>query len=173
MGLEFDTEKSDDLETLRQRLAEAAAWFEVASRIPDSGFPRSDDFHPRHLEDDRKRAVRWVANDRRRALPRSGERMSDRIEGRLLSFAPDETLSDGAAESVSQGFFNVENEPPWDLWLGWVVEKSDRPREYLVCWVPSNFVQAAADGIEVNPEVCIDWLPELEQALGLEPSASS
>jgi hypothetical protein len=98
--------------------------------------------------------------------------MTGRIEGRLLSFAPDETLSDGAAEAVSQGFFNVENEPPWDLWLGYVVELGERRWGYVVCWIPPTFVQAAADGIDVNPEVCIDWLPELEQELGLGPTSS-
>jgi hypothetical protein len=52
MGLDFDTEKGDDLETLRERLAEAAAWFEVASQLPESGFPRTADLHPPHPRPD-------------------------------------------------------------------------------------------------------------------------
>jgi hypothetical protein len=178
MGLQFDTEKGDDLETIRKRLAEAAAWFDVASRLPDSGFPRSAECHPRHFEDNRKRTVLSVASDRRWALKQSGDAFNRPIEGRLLLYAPDENLSDGAAESASQGFFTMENEPPWDLWLGWVVDLSyfastteismrTRAREYLVFWIPPAFVQAADDGIDVNPEACIEWLPELEHALGL------
>jgi hypothetical protein len=77
---------------------------------------------------------------------------------------------DGASESVTNGFFNIEDEPPWDLWLGWIVEKSDRPREYLVCWIPPSLMPTAQDGVDVNPVACIDWLEELEQTLGLGPT---
>jgi hypothetical protein len=89
-----------------------------------------------------------------------------------LRYAPDETVSDGASEEVTHGFFNIEEEPPWDLWLGWVVEKSGWPWGYLVCWIPPTFVETVQDGIDVNPVDCIGWLPELEQALGLGPSPS-
>ena len=59
----------------------------------------------------------------------------------------------------------MEDEPPWDLWLGWMVEKSGR--EYLVSWIPPVLVQTVENGIDVNPVECIFWLPELEQALDL------
>jgi hypothetical protein len=172
VGLEFDTKQGDDLDTIRRRLAEAVAWFHVASETTDSSFPRSHTLHPSHFAADPKWVVRDVA-DRRGWFAKDHVTTGSRVEGRLLSFAPDETLSDGAAETVSKGFFDVDNEPPWDLWLGYVVEKSSRPREYVVCWVPPAFLQAAEDGIEVNPEVCIDWLPELERELGLGPNPSA
>ena len=167
MEIELNTEKGDDLETIRERLAEAVAWFEIAARLPDSGFPRSTDLHPRHLDTDRRHVVWWVARDRRTALKGDRGTTGGRIEGRLLGYAPDETVHDGASESVTAGFFNIEDEPPWDLWLAWVVEKNDRPRENLVCWIPPSLVKTADDGIEVNPVACIDWLPQLEQELGL------
>jgi hypothetical protein len=61
MAIEFDTEKGDNLEMLRERLSGAAAWFEIATRLHDSGFPRSHDLHPSHFYYNRKSLVRDVA----------------------------------------------------------------------------------------------------------------
>jgi hypothetical protein len=167
MGLEFDTEKGDDLETIRQRLTEAAVWFEIAEQRPKSGFPRSVELHPSHFYYSRKSLVRDVAYLRSRALKEYTLTASGRAEGRLLCYAPDETVDDGASEAVTNGFVDIRDEPPWDLWLGYVVETGDRAREYLVCWIPPVFVETVELGIEVNPVACIECLPELEQELGL------
>lgn len=83
-----------------------------------------------------------------------------------MAYSPDETVWDGASEAVSGEFFDVHDAPPWDLWLGWMIDP-DR-REYLVSWVPPMFVEPVQNGIDVNPVECIWWLPELEEALGLE-----
>ncbi|HUF53137.1 MAG TPA: hypothetical protein VMR52_05100 [Dehalococcoidia bacterium] len=83
----------------------------------------------------------------------------------MLGYAPDESLSDGAAEVATDGFFNSDNEPPWDLWIACVVEPGGR--EYLVSWIPGELVDTVSTGVEVNPEACIFWLGELEEALGL------
>ena len=32
--------------------------------------------------------------------------------------------------------------------------------EYLIAWMPSEFVDFADDGIHVNPEQCITWLSD-------------
>jgi hypothetical protein len=182
MALEFDTEKGDDIETLRERLAEAAAWFHAATGLADSEFPRSNALHPRHFQANRKSLVWWVAADRELALKTQVPVTAERIEGRVLLYAPDETVVDGASEAASDGFFNWEDEPPWDLWLGWVVQlryfapppdstqtgpQNRRAREYLVCWIPRSLVETADKGVEVNPVACIEWHEELEVALGL------
>lgn len=39
-------------------------------------------------------------------------------DGRLLLFSPEETLTDGAARYSSKGFFDADNVPPWDTWVG-------------------------------------------------------
>ena len=70
--------------------------------------------------------------------------------GRLLLYYPDENLACGAAEVSSNGFFDVNNVPPWDIW----VHFSERT---LVCWVPPLLLEAAQMGIDVNPEECIRW----------------
>jgi hypothetical protein len=36
--------------------------------------------------------------------------------------------------------------------------------DYLVAWVPPNFIQLASAGIAVNPEACILWLDTLDDA---------
>jgi hypothetical protein len=165
MDTNFDTAKGDDLETIRHRLADAVAWFGSASRLPDNGFPRSGMLSPSHLQSNRKLVVRSVADDRRRAVKANPATTAGRIEGRLLGYGPDETVWDGASEAATMGFFDEVDEPPWDLWLGYVVETSGR--SYLVSWIPPTLVGTAEDGINVNPVACLFWLDEFEQALGL------
>ncbi len=45
-------------------------------------------------------------------------------------------------------------------------------KEYLIAWVPLEFVGLANEGIDVNPEQCIQWLSdtsvELARALRAE-----
>jgi hypothetical protein len=75
--------------------------------------------------------------------------------GRLLLYAPDENLCDGAAQSSSKGFFDVDNLPPWDTWVCFV----DR---YLVSWVPPQLLDLANQGVDVNPEQCILWTSDTD-----------
>jgi hypothetical protein len=69
-------------------------------------------------------------------------------------------LSDGAAEAETAGFFDVNNCPPWDTWVA-LTQFSDGARgraAHLFAWVPPAFEAVAQRGIDVNPEVCIEWL---------------
>lgn len=77
-------------------------------------------------------------------------RTLDLIQGKLLLFAPEESLSDGAACYSSKGFFDVDNCPAWDTWVGFV-------ERYVVSWVPPQLIELAKAGIDVNPEQCIIW----------------
>jgi hypothetical protein len=90
---------------------------------------------------------------------------ADLAGGRLLLFAPDETLSDGAAEVLSTGFFDADNVPPWDTWVDYIedaptTEQHATTASYLVCWVPPFLIEAADAGIWANPEECIEWLAD-------------
>jgi hypothetical protein len=71
-------------------------------------------------------------------------------QGRILLYAPDENLFDGAAKYSSKGFFDVNNVPPWDTWVCYF-------DIYLLSWVPPVLEELASAGIEVNPEQCIQW----------------
>src|SRR5438477_10623316 len=65
----------------------------------------------------------------------------DLVGGKLLLFAPGDSLFDGAAGNETDGFFNDENEPPWDTWLCYAEEW------YLVSWVPPQLIELADGGI--------------------------
>jgi hypothetical protein len=72
------------------------------------------------------------------------------LGGRLLLFAPQDNLSDGAAEYASMGFFDLDNVPPWDTWIAMF-------GKYLVSWVPPQLIRLVQEGLDVNPEQCILW----------------
>jgi len=79
--------------------------------------------------------------------------VDDLAGGRLLQYAPDENLCDGAAQYSSKGFFDVDNIPPWDTWICFI-------EPYLISWVPPRLLELANIGIDVNPEQCILWARE-------------
>lgn len=86
----------------------------------------------------------------RQLAKRSESGSSDLRSGRLLLFAPQDNLSDGAAEYVSLGFFDMDNVPPWDTWIAMF-------GKYLVSWVPPQLIRLVQEGLDVNPEQCILW----------------
>jgi hypothetical protein len=92
--------------------------------------------------------------------------------GRLIAYFPSFNLDDGVAETESQGFFDVNNIPPYDTWV-WMVQcvsreeyadhrTSEMETNYLVAWVPPDFIELADAGIRANPESCIRWTEELD-----------
>jgi hypothetical protein len=97
-------------------------------------------------------AVAEVVAKKSRLLRRSSslKALVDQGGGRLLLYVPAENLACGAAQSISCGFFDVNNVPPWDIWV-------DFSGQTLVSWVPPVFVEPAQMGIDVNPEACIRW----------------
>ena len=98
--------------------------------------------------------VSQVAESRSRALRKSGKdsnsQSPDLCGGRLLLYAPEDNLADGAAEYVSFGFFDADNVPPWDTWVTMF-------GKHLVSWVPPQLLRLAQEGLDVNPEQCIVW----------------
>jgi hypothetical protein len=84
----------------------------------------------------------------------------DLAGGRLLVYAPDDSLFDGAAEVSTGGFFDFDNIPPWDTWVAFLYE-SER-LQYLVSWIPPQLIELANTGVNVNPEACIRWLEGLD-----------
>jgi hypothetical protein len=94
-----------------------------------------------------------VAADRTKSLLAEGRHpdvAKSLAGGKLLLYAPDENLFDGAAECQSNGFFDVNNTPPWDCWVIY-------SHPYLVSWIPPALRKIAQAGIDVNPEECIFW----------------
>src|SRR5689334_7231944 len=105
------------------RLAQAMAWCgprldldAVATSL------RSEQLRPRILEIDRATIVRDVARQRTIdaavRLATAVSSISDLRGGRLLVYFPDAELADGAAEAETNGFFDINDAPPWDTWVG-------------------------------------------------------
>lgn len=71
--------------------------------------------------------------------------------GRLLSYCPTESVSDGASQHTTRGFFDVDDVPPWDTWVAF-------SGSTLLSWVPPQLVDLVEKGINANPVQCIQWL---------------
>ena len=88
--------------------------------------------------------------------------------GRLLVYFPDADLCDGAAQLESKGFLDVHNCPPWGTWVGFFADarkSDDAYANYLVAWIPPEFLTLVSAGIDMNPEECILWLERTQVAL--------
>ena len=96
------------------------------------------------------KAVAEVVARRSRLTGTSAEKRDTNVGGQLLLYNPSENLGCGAAEASSNGFFDVNNVPPWDIWI-------DFSEGTLVTWVPPSLFDVAQMGIYVNPEACIRW----------------
>jgi hypothetical protein len=71
-------------------------------------------------------------------------------KGRILLYETLETVTDGASESSSRGFFDIEDAPPWDTWFLYSAGS-------ILSWVPEAMIQNAQAGIDANPVDCIHW----------------
>jgi hypothetical protein len=97
-----------------------------------------------------KAVAEVVARRSRLTAGASAENRETNVGGRLLLYTPSENLACGAAEASSNRFFDVNNVPPWDIWV-------DFSEGTLVSWVPPALLDVAQMGIYVNPEACIRW----------------
>lgn len=183
------------IEAFRYALAQTIAW--CASRAtplePESGL-RSLPFLGQpaigsQSNDTWKQAVADIATTRVVFLRDAGiypqEPTTDLAGGRLLLYAPNETLSDGAAWVSSGGFFDWDNVSPWDSWVAYVEDTPADPQHintwfrqharkqgivrppmrllYLVSWVPPCLLEAADAGIWANPEgASSGWPKEIQ-----------
>lgn len=84
----------------------------------------------------------------REAKAQSFEAAETQSLGRLLLYEAMETVSAGAAEACSHGFFDMEDAPLWNTWL-WHKDGT------IFCWVPDSLVTDAQAGIDANPVDCI------------------
>ena len=167
---------SHDQRQFIERLTEAILWCQREGSVRQ---PRTSLRHfKRDLVDlsSQRHQVFSVCLERSQRLSSSGKRAlssaTSLYGGRLLAYFPDDNLADGVAEMVSDGFFDVNNIPPYDTWV-WVVrntrtfeyanhEQGETEANYLVAWVPPDFIPLASRGIDVNPEGCILWLDTME-----------
>lgn len=192
-----------DTDTLRWRLAETIAWCSkrASSDDPMNSLRSCDLRPPIFMHTERVYDSQWeqaavqvrtvleiqaivdnVAVERANRL-RLGYKVNDYPNasaddlagGRILLYDPYNNLFDGAAESETYGFFDIDNVPPWDTWVCCVgsedgIEETSQRYAYpyysfLVSWVPPQFVELVDEGIKVNPEACILWATNIDSPL--------
>jgi len=79
--------------------------------------------------------------------------------GRLLVWERDSTVDDGVGQTVTSGYLDESDMPPWDTWVAYVDSEVGRCG-YLVSWVPEPFVAPVAQAIKENAYAALYWLRE-------------
>lgn len=147
---------------LAVRLEETIAWCSNHAKAADpQGSLRSSVLRPWLLAPNRQEVVTTLQRYRTQRL-RGAQLSNDGRalrSGRLLLYFPDANLSCGTAEVESHGYFDVENTPPWDTWIGLGYNDAavSQFREFLLSWVPQDFVELVDAAVQSNPEECIQW----------------
>lgn len=147
-ALEPDLEEESSLPALDAALmALAERRAELLSRRPSRGSPRRSS---RALQAASPRSpVAPVAESGRSTI------------GRLLVCEMDMSIGGGEAEAASRGLLDLDDRPPWDLWLvAWGRTHGSRPEEplvALVAWIPPEWQALAQAGIEACPTRSLCW----------------
>jgi hypothetical protein len=156
-----------------QRLAETIAWCRKHNALTDpKSALRTESLYPGLLLETRADTVNSVLGYRSAWLhepkPKPVTKDHQLLQGRLVCYFPDANLADGASEVASKGFFDLNNAPPWDTWVGlYRADLQDISRRvYLIAYVPKPFLEHAQSGIEVNAEACIVWLYDSDTPIG-------
>jgi hypothetical protein len=111
-------------------------------------------------------ALEVLAVRRRSALAATPEGEWGEIEGgRLLVCELDMSLGSGEAEAASEGFFDVDDRPPWDLWLVCFGKtrpaQPEEPIACLIAWVPDSLCARAEAGVRSSSSRCLHWVDEI------------
>ena len=160
---------NDEAATFEAVCREAAAWCEVSEKEHRLRTPGLRPLLPEHLTaGDLERAVQTVITSRRDLL--SGRTATD-LQGRLLACQVNETIWSGESEFATQGFFDVDDRPPWDTWVASIPRPPETSDVTLISWVPSELVELVSRGIGANPFDCIFWLADADWLLLEWPTA--
>ena len=136
---------------------EAAAWCEIRwnSCEPRSSL-RNLEFSPEFFGSNHYYTVNSLICSRRYELERLGlDPAPDLRNGKILVYEPDTNIFDGLSESETDGFFDVNDCPPWDTWVGYITTKDCR---YVLSWVFNEAIPLVNAGAEVNCVECFYWL---------------
>jgi hypothetical protein len=121
-------------------------------------------------DEERFEALHWVCEKRKELLItlniNTSSYAAEALSGKVLAYAPDWSLSEGASEAASNRFFDADDVPAWDTWLLYVQENemTNEPEDwnkYLLTWVPEKYLELVQFGIEVNSTACLEWASNL------------
>ena len=156
---------TDPLHEFRRSLAAGIAWCDDHPEASDASQRfRTPELRPpidigEHTDslDLVRNAVQHVIDHRYMYCDpdRGANSPADLSGGRLLAFYPQITLFDGFAAIESDGFFDPANVPPWDTWI-YVID------DFLISFVPKQFIIDVECGLITNVEECIVWLSDVD-----------
>lgn len=113
-----------ELARFRHRLGETVAWCSIRHPSDPLRSLLSATMAPNPYAADRWSLVDGLCQKRSVLLEKERSFFNRKIPpardlagGRLLAYLQDTNLCDGAAEAASEGFFDVDNVPPWDTWV--------------------------------------------------------
>lgn len=148
--------ESHSIDDILQAARDAATWSNLRWNPAN---PRSSlrdlEFSPDVFGSNRYYIVNSVVFARRYAL-RDLDEDSSAYEprGKVLIYEPDMNVADGLSEGETGGFFDANDCPPWDLWIGLV---RDKGRDYVLAWIPESLIGLVNLGAEVNCVDCFYW----------------
>lgn len=163
------------VEQLMGRLREIRGWCATRrSTGPVADRLRSAELAP-DLEEESalpalEEALDLLTMRRRSALAAAQDRERGEVEGgRLLVCELDMSIGSGEAEAASEGFFDVDDRPPWDLWLACFGKtrpaQPEEPIACLIAWVPDSLRARAEAGVRSSSSRCLLWVDEVGGAL--------
>jgi hypothetical protein len=167
-------ESTISIECFKKRLAETIVWCSERTNPDDPAYSlRSNDLRPpglrlcHNLKTELSEVVEpivdqrafWINNWRKNNLD-----LLVGMAGRLLiCTSATESIPDGAVTELSKGFYDEDDMPPWDTWLCYLEEGSagegspSYRTQYLLSWVPAQFVELANIGVETHFMGCMRW----------------
>lgn len=93
--------------------------------------------------------IRTVSNEK--AKCGSSAITLTQIKGRLLIFDPCATMYDGISEEISHGFFDSDDVPPPEFWVGLYTNR-------LISFIPEEYFDVVDEVIENSMSGCLEWL---------------
>ncbi|PTQ89474.1 hypothetical protein C8N29_1065 [Agitococcus lubricus] len=69
-------------------------------------------------------------------------------------------MSDGMSEGVTDGFIDVNDCPPWDIWIGYIAVNRNR---YVLSWIPNQLIGLVEEAIFVNCSGSLYWLEDCDE----------
>ena len=146
---------------------EAAVWCQLQWNASE---PRSSlrtlNFLPCFFNTDQYYTVNDLIYSRKYEMERLGLKPSSNLSmGKILVYEPDSNISDCISEGETSGYFDSSDCPPWDTWVGFIVENNQR---YVLSWVPNEIIHIVEAGFEVNCVECFYWLESSSESWALK-----
>lgn len=139
---------------------------ELATPTPfDIWYPKTKQHRPMNDQQSFTSFVHQVNTliDRRRKLL-TQQKFSAQPAGRLLIYDPSSSDSSGGSMNCSNGFFDVDDCPPWDTWIcavrsdtHYALQRDDW-MPLLICWIPEVFYPLIEKGFNCCTIECIGWI---------------